>query len=156
MRRFARILARDSVYHPPARALWNDSWDHLDVGEVNVAQMNQTKLTRRLTCYPGRLMCTYLPLQVDGQYATGVTVYTSFYGTSCIITHVNGDDYVSSSPGRRGSPTSFFFQEGEEIVAIGLITIGHNDGQLGPYLLVSAPLAFHDLYILLMSVCLAI
>jgi hypothetical protein len=82
------------------------------------------------------MMCRYLPLQQDGHHVKGMTVYTSYYGTSSIILHGGNSDVVVSTPNRRGSPISFYFSEGEEIVTIGLVIIGFYDAQFGPYLMV--------------------
>ncbi|RFU74356.1 hypothetical protein TARUN_7891 [Trichoderma arundinaceum] len=119
----------------PEGALWGKYWDPSRAGEYHVAHMYHLDTTRRLKCFPGRLICNYLPLRLNGQHARAITVYTSFYGTSSITVHGRDADYEASTSRRRGTPTCFYFSEGERIVALGMVTIGYYNGQFGPYLM---------------------
>jgi hypothetical protein len=80
-----------------------------------------------------------MPLQVDGQYARGITAYTTCFGISCIVVHRDDAHQAVSTPHKRGLPTTFYFREGEKIVTLGLVTTGQTNFQYGPFLLVSSP-----------------
>ncbi|KAL7796559.1 hypothetical protein V8C37DRAFT_350856 [Trichoderma ceciliae] len=93
---------------------------HITLERLMSPKCTNYKPPWQLECFPGRLMCRYLPLQLDGQHATGLKVYTSVYGTSSIVVHGRNSDYVVSPFDRRGSPTSFYFGHGEAVGTLGL------------------------------------
>lgn len=99
--------------------------------------MPEREFHLKLKYFPVQAMCKYLPLRKNGCHIKGMTVYTSRQGTCGIVLHWKGSDLaVPSSQQRRGTPTSFYFLEGEEIIAVSLVVYGYNVSPIGPYLMV--------------------
>ncbi|KAK1252699.1 hypothetical protein MKX08_003886 [Trichoderma sp. CBMAI-0020] len=88
---------------------------------------------RVLHGFQPQAMCSCLPLRENGVPVRGITVYACDRGTNSVIVHTRSSDVEVSAPGRRGTPTSFYFRQGEEIVTMGMVGARHSD-RLGPYL----------------------
>ncbi|KAL6881039.1 hypothetical protein J3F83DRAFT_758044 [Trichoderma novae-zelandiae] len=132
--RFAELSARRAE-NAPLRVLWDVTRNPLDHGVPFVAHFFKSQRAERSSCFSGRPMCRYMPLQFDGQYARGITVYTMAFGISCIVVHRKNSHQAVSVPNRRGLPTTFYFREGEKIATLGLVTSGYTDFQCGPFLM---------------------
>jgi hypothetical protein len=91
---------------------------------------------RELYGFWPKAMCSYLPLRENGVPVKGITVYACDRGTNSVIVHTRRSDLEVSATGRRGTPTSFYFREGEDIVTIGMVGSGSFIDQFGPYLMV--------------------
>ncbi|KAL7822899.1 hypothetical protein V8C26DRAFT_191023 [Trichoderma gracile] len=132
--RFAELFARRPET-APLQVLWDATWNPSKHGVPFVAQFFRHQLAERSSCFPGRPMCRYMPLLLDGQYARGITVYTTCFGISCIVVHRDDTHQAVSTPHKRGLPTTFYFRQGERIVTLGLVTTGHTNFQYGPFLM---------------------
>lgn len=119
----------------PIPLLWNVARDLPGSGESFVGDMYEGPYFKVLKDFTPQAMCSYLPLRENGSCVKGITVYACDKGTNGIIVHKRSSDVAISVSGRQGLPTSFYFQEGEEIVTLGLMAVDTFD-QHGPYLLV--------------------
>lgn len=136
--RFAELFAARPE-NAPLQVLWDATWTPSKHGVPFVAQSVRNRLAEQSGCFPGRPMCRYMPLQLDGQYARGITVYTTCFGISCIVVHRNDTHQAVPTPHRRGLPTTFYFREGERVVTLGLVITGYANSQRGPFLMVRSP-----------------
>ncbi|PTB80314.1 hypothetical protein M440DRAFT_1397662 [Trichoderma longibrachiatum ATCC 18648] len=133
--RFAELFARRPK-NAPLQVLWDATWSPSKHGVPFVAQFFRHQLAERSSCFPGRPMCRYMPLQLDGEYARGITAYTTCFGISCIVVHRNDTHQAVSTPHKRGLPTTFYFRPEERIVTLGLVTTGYTANfQYGPFLM---------------------
>ncbi|UKZ60462.1 uncharacterized protein TrAtP1_001740 [Trichoderma atroviride] len=120
----------------PLRVLWDVTRDLPDSGESFLGETYKEREPhfRVLKYFGPQVMCSYLPLRENGIPVKGITVYACDKGTNSVIVHTRSSDLVVSATGRRGTPTSFYFRDGEEIVTMGLAAIDDGMAQYGPYL----------------------
>lgn len=127
--------SENSKEPPPSKALWNIYPDQSNKSELHVAQLYPC--SKGLMHYQGWRLCQYLPFQNEGRPATGITVYNDLRGTNQVIVHgQNFEHRVAASD--RGYPRYFHLDEGYRIVRLGLVRVGSNMQQHGPFLLVSS------------------
>ncbi|KAL6896360.1 hypothetical protein GGI43DRAFT_410884 [Trichoderma evansii] len=125
----------------PFQPFWDITQDLPKSGEsfmvVSDSQfLSDRQFYSKLKYFPVQAMCKYLPFRENGCYIKGMTVYTSRQGTSGIVLHWKGSDLaVPSSQQRQGTPTSFYFLEGEEIITASLVVYNCNLSPIGPYLM---------------------
>ncbi|UKZ73990.1 hypothetical protein TrVFT333_001644 [Trichoderma virens FT-333] len=134
VQRFAQLLARTPA-DAPLTAFWDASMKPFHDGVCFLTHYFTEIHEVRLSPFPGRPMCVYLPLQLNGRPVTGITVYASDLGTTCIAVHEKGAHYRVSAPDRRGVSWTFHFKEGEEIETLGLVTTGQSGHRCGPFML---------------------
>lgn len=117
---------------------WDVTRDLPDSGDAFLAETCARRCPhyRVLNCLAPQKMCRYLPLRENGDPVKGITVFTCSEKTSSVIVHTKSADLEVSAPRRRGTPTSFYFRNGEEISTMGLVFIDDLYDQFGPFLLV--------------------
>ncbi|KAL7950334.1 hypothetical protein V8C42DRAFT_361243 [Trichoderma barbatum] len=134
VQRFAELLAQ-APEDAPLNVLWDGSCGPFHDGISLITDYYTEMHCVRPSPFPGRPMCRYLPLHIDGQHATGITVYVYELGMSGIIVHGKTTHYEASVPDRKGQSWTFHFKKGEEIVTLGMVTYGYRSRRNGPYLL---------------------
>ncbi|PON29560.1 hypothetical protein TGAM01_v201809 [Trichoderma gamsii] len=127
------------------RVFWDVARDLPGSGESFLGEMYKDgpPHSRVLNSFTAQAMCSYLPLRENGVPVKGITVYACSKGTNSVIVHTRSSDLEVSATGRRGTPTSFYFRDGEEIVTMGLAAFDdYTDqsfddymDQSGPYLM---------------------
>lgn len=128
----------------PLRVFWDVTRDLPDSGESFLGETYKDRVPhfRVLNYFTPQVMCSYLPLRENGVPVKGITVYACGKGTNSVIVHTRSSDLGVSATGRRGTPTSFYFRDGEEIVTIGLAAVDEYMDQSGPYLIVRRYLSY--------------
>ncbi|KAL7919216.1 hypothetical protein ACQKWADRAFT_329966 [Trichoderma austrokoningii] len=121
----------------PVPLLWDVTRDLPDSGDAFLASTSLRMWPHYwvLNGLMPQIMCSYLPLRDDGNPVKGITVYSCDEDTSGVIVHTKSADVEVSAPRRRGTPTSFYFRDGEEILTIGLVYFDHWNHATGPFLL---------------------
>ncbi|OAA56714.1 hypothetical protein SPI_07721 [Niveomyces insectorum RCEF 264] len=129
----------------PARALWNTDTELPVRGDLVVADTE--RLPGHLLHYPGRRLCQFLPLQLHGVAATGLTVYCKYSGICGMTAHFGGDGVSDSQQQRhigwrRGMPIHMALVADERIVFLSLRVSETLDGRsnFGPSLIVGTNL----------------
>ncbi len=122
----------------PARVLWDVDVELRPRESLQIVDTAQ--YPGQVLHYPGWRRCRYLPLEIGGRYATGLTVYCDANGCSGMSTHVgSGTDRTLGC--QQGLPVHFALGHDERVDLVALCTIEMGDppcAWYGPYLLVSS------------------
>lgn len=90
--------------------------------------------------YHGWRLCQYLPLEFDGHYATGLSIYSDGNGIQAIVAHgqsPSSSRIVGTRRGPESMPLYFHFRPGERLTFLALCT--SNIELVGvPFLMVSS------------------
>ncbi|KAF4969789.1 hypothetical protein FZEAL_10163 [Fusarium zealandicum] len=110
--------------HPawPTRALWDIEPKLGTADTIQVA--DTTASTKTLADYPGFRLCHYLPLEVNGKYATGLQICLSSVGSLCRATVLHGDSGPHFSVGSQSGDSYYFHIHPEERISfLALLTL---------------------------------
>ncbi|KAF4471404.1 hypothetical protein FALBO_1688 [Fusarium albosuccineum] len=109
----------------PTRALWDFEPKFKRHDTIQIA--DTLDRTRTMSSYPEYRMCHYLPLEINGQYATGLQVYISPAVILGGLTVFHGDSGPEFTVGwRRGDSYYFQFKPGERITFMALLASDTN------------------------------
>ncbi|KAJ3541729.1 hypothetical protein NM208_g4470 [Fusarium decemcellulare] len=109
----------------PTRALWDFEPKFKKHDTIQIA--DTLDRTRTMSTYPEYRMCHYLPLEINGQYATGLQVYISPAVILGGLTVFHGDSGPEFTVGwRRGDSYYFQFKPGERITFMALLASDTN------------------------------